>query len=258
MSESSTSSVQVNNITTVPYPTGDALTAAQAGVRELAGYEQLPVETQDALLRDWVIVWGLGLDPAIDGTWADGVAEFGTVEEYLAESDPSMWDHSTMPDGHPVGADGTAVVAAPVVTEPVPTHTLAQANATLAAFGKQLKQQADGNYRVAALAAQYVAEFLGAAPGKSTRTTAVDRLAAEWLLWDEESMSVSQHTAMTRLRSKVNLLLKVHAVGTLLGDGKGDGTAAGKGKSKGKDQPIAWSTLREFPFRHATLSCRPY
>src|SRR5262249_13904108 len=112
---------------------------------------------------------------------------------------------------------------------PVPTSTLAQANKTLAAFGAACRDATDANYRLAALAAQYVSEFLGAAPGKATRATAVERLASEWLLWDEESMGTPTTQSLRRLRERVNVLLRGHAVATLLGDGrgvsKGDGTA---------------------------------
>jgi hypothetical protein len=141
--------------------------------------------------------------------------------------------------------------AAVQAAEPVPTATLAQANATLQRFGQQCRTATDHNYVLGQLAAQFVDEFLGAAPGKSTRTTAVERLAAEWLLWDEESMAEPQSQAMKRLRAKVNVLLRGNAVANLLGDGrgvaKGDGTKRGKGKGRGRQEsaPIAWGKLRE-------------
>jgi hypothetical protein len=172
------------------------------------------------------------------------------MEEYAAEasvfsSAAELLDAEELEDEE----QATAAEPTPAVQEPAPTHTLAQANATLAAFGRQCRTAADHNYRAAALAAQFVDEFLGAAPGKSTRTTAVERLAAEWLLWDEESMAVPQATAMKTLRARVNVLLRVNAVAALLGDGrgvaKGDGSKKGRGKGKA-DGPLPWGTLREF------------
>jgi hypothetical protein len=172
------------------------------------------------------------------------------VEEYAAEA-AAFSSAAELLDAEELEDEEQAATTepTPAAQGPTPTYTLAQANATLAAFGKQCRTAADHNYRAAALAAQYVDEFLGAAPGKSTRTTAVERLAAEWLLWDEESMAVPQATAMKTLRARVNVLLRVNAVAGLLGDGrgvaKGDGTRKGKGKGKG-DSPLPWGTLREF------------
>jgi hypothetical protein len=196
--------------------------------------------------------------------WATSTqGEQQCVEEMYADSGEQLADFVAMCgeyasatellDGEDADAEADdeeqATEPTPAAQEPAPTHTLQQANATLAAFGRQCRTAADHNYRAAALAAQFVDEFLGAAPGKSTRTTAVERLAAEWLLWDEESMAVPQATAMKTLRARVNVLLRVNAVASLLGDGrgvaKGDGSKKGRGKGKA-DGPLPWGTLREF------------
>src|SRR5947209_5090206 len=75
------------------------------------------------------------------------------------------------------GAAGPEGQPGPAPEEPKPTATLAQCNATLAKFGAECRTAADANYRLADLAARYVAEFLGAAPGKAQRSTAAERLA---------------------------------------------------------------------------------
>lgn len=136
---------------------------------------------------------------------------------------------------------------ADATAEPEPTSTLAEANRTLSRFGTECRNATDHNYKLAELASLYVEQFLGAAPGKSQRSTAVDRLATEWLQWDEESLAVPQNTAMKRLRERVNMLLRCNGVVSVFGDGSqfpaGDGT--GKGRGKGKPKRFAWGTLRE-------------
>lgn len=147
-------------------------------------------------------------------------------------------------------AEGAPAPEAPDASKaaPSPAVTLPQLNATLERFGKQAAKIADANYALAELAAQFVEEFLGAAPGKAQRSTAVDRLAAEWLRWDEESLTRPLAQAMTRLRERVNMLLRVNAVVDLIGDGagvpKGNATRSGKGKGA-KDSRLPWGTLRE-------------
>lgn len=131
---------------------------------------------------------------------------------------------------------------------PAPSSTLAQANATLGKFGAECRRQADSNYTLAGLAYRYIDEFLGAAPGKAQRATAVECLGEEWRKWDEDSMSIPLAQATKRLRERVNALLRGHAVATLLGDGsgvaKGDGTRKGRGKGRA-DGRLPWGTLRE-------------
>ncbi len=157
----------------------------------------------------------------------------GTVEEYAVECS-AFASAAELLDCPADDGDEDEVPPA----EPVPTVTLVQCNATLAAFGKQLAKQGQGNYKLAAIAAEYVAEFLAVSPGKNQRSTAVERLAGEWLLWDEESMSRPQTTALKALRERVNMLLRGNAVATLLG--------TGKGLMKSKGECLPWGTLREF------------
>jgi hypothetical protein len=132
---------------------------------------------------------------------------------------------------------------------PAPTSSLAQANKTLERFGRECRNQADANYVLASLAQQYVEEFLGAAPGKAQRATAVETLADEWAKWSEESLTLDRATLLRRMRERVNLLLRCNAVASLLGDGsgvaKGDGTKSGRGKGS-KAGRLPWGTLREF------------
>jgi hypothetical protein len=127
------------------------------------------------------------------------------------------------------------------------TATLAGANKTLRRFGSLCRAQADHNYALAETAALYVGQYLGASD-KATRSRAVENLADEWLLWDEETLALPKSRATTRMKERVNLLLRVNAVRVLLGDGrdvqKGDGTEAGRGKGK-KGSPIPWGKLRE-------------
>src|SRR5215211_7521415 len=141
-------------------------------------------------------------------------------------------------DGAPVeNVERVESAAPPPTTDadtPAPTSSLAQANKTLERFGKECRNQADANYVLASLAQQYVEEFLGAAPGKAQRATAVETLADEWAKWSEESLTLDRATLLRRMRERVNLLLRCNAVAHLLGDGsgvaKGNGTASGRGK----------------------------
>jgi hypothetical protein len=150
---------------------------------------------------------------------------------------------ATVPQGEPTEPTTTP--------EPTPdagdTATLAGANKTLRRFGSLCKVQTDYCYGLAETAALYVEQFLGASD-KSTRSRAVENLADEWLLWDEDTLALPRSKAMTRTKERVNMLLRVNAVRVLLGDGrdvaKGDGTAAGRGKSR-KGTPIPWGKLRE-------------
>jgi hypothetical protein len=132
---------------------------------------------------------------------------------------------------------------------PAPTSSLAQASKTLERFGKECRTLADANYVLASLAHQYVEEFLGAAPGKSQRTTAVETLADEWAKWSEESLTTDRTTLLRRMRDRVRLLLQCHAVATLLGDGsgvaKGDGTKSGRGKGS-KAGRLPWARCASF------------
>jgi hypothetical protein len=173
-------------------------------------------------------------------------AEYSSAAEML----DGVLDSDAVPDAEDNGSDDTVVEEVPVVTpvEPVRTSTAAQAQATLDKFGAHLGKVEQSNYTTAALAAQYVDEFLGAAPGKATHTAAVDRLANEWLKHDSEAVAEPVAQAMNRLRKRVSSLLKCHAVVTLLGDGSkvpsGDGTKTGRGRGKAK--PMAWSTIKAF------------
>jgi hypothetical protein len=61
-------------------------------------------------------------------------------------------------------------------------------------------------------------------------------------------MGVSVPAAMKRLKDRVNTLLAVHAVATLLGDGSGVAKGNGTGKGRGKGSTagrITWGMLRE-------------
>lgn len=131
---------------------------------------------------------------------------------------------------------------------PAPTSTLAEANRTLARFGQACRTAADHNYATAELAFQFVTEFLGSAPGRAQRATAIEVLADEIRKHDEDSLSVPLAKAMARMKERANLLVRVHAVAVLLGDGrgmaKGDGTRKGRGKG-GKDTRLPWGIIRE-------------
>src|SRR5687768_10609809 len=97
------------------------------------------------------------------------------------------------------------------------------ASVTLAEFAKACRTQADQNYHLARLAALYVRQCLEAAPGRARRTAAIESLAEQWALHDEESLALPPAQVKRRLRDKVSRLLRCQAVVTLLGDGSQGG-----------------------------------
>jgi hypothetical protein len=184
---------------------------------------------------------------AIERDMAGMLADGMTVEDYL--SSLASWEGDAgdylaqLPD-----ANQDDDTTASEEQAPAPTSTLKEANATLAKFGAECRRQADANFQLGALAWDYAQQFLGAAPGRAQRSTAVESLADEWRKWDEESMEESVRAAMERLKKRVNTLLAVHAVATLLGDGSGVAKGNGTGKGRGKGSTagrISWGTLRE-------------
>lgn len=206
-------------------------------------YRAATPDQQAALDQDCAECLAQGL-PLAD--YLAGLAEWASADAYLSSlpADDASDDATTDPAPAADQDDSSASEE----QAPAPSSTLAEANRTLTRFGAECRRQADANYTLGALAFQYVQQFLGASPGKAQRPTAVGCLAEEWRRWDEESMSQTVQAATKRLKDRVNTLLAVHAVATLLGDGsgveKGDGTAKGRGKGA-KGGRIAWGTLRE-------------
>jgi hypothetical protein len=132
---------------------------------------------------------------------------------------------------------------------PVPTATAEQAKKTLARWGDLCARIADHNYDAGSLAYQFIDEYLGAAPGQATAKTARALLVEEWSKHDDAAFLMDPATAKRTLSKRLDVLLAVNAVATLIGDGKGvakgNGTKSGRGAGK-KDSRIAWTKLREF------------
>lgn len=119
-------------------------------------------------------------------------------------------------------------------------------NAILAKFDRACGLQAELNYDQASLAAEYVGAFLKAAPGTAMRSSAVLHLAAVSFRQSDDIFSLSDKEGTVKHAKRVNLLLNVNAVCTLIGDGSGLEKVKGNGrKVKGKQSRLPWGKIRE-------------
>jgi hypothetical protein len=101
---------------------------------------------------------------AIERDMAGMLADGMTVEDYLSSLASWEGDAADYLDQLP-GADyDDDDTTASEEQAPAPTSTLKEANATLSKFGAACRDATDANYRLGALAWDYVQQFLGAAP----------------------------------------------------------------------------------------------
>ena len=115
-------------------------------------------------------------------------------------------------------------------------------------FERSCGLQMDLNYRLATDAAAYVKVFLAAAPGIAMRSSATEILADASYRYSDDVFILSPKDGITKHRQRVNVLLSVHAVVSLIGDGSGrdKGATDSKSKRKGKDARLPWGKIREF------------
>lgn len=208
------------------------------GLDRVPLYSTATATVQGLLLADAVqCVNGDGL--AL-GEYLEGLADWGgTAAEYLAENGVEVPSEDTTTEP---AVNANATPASPAPALPAPTATLAQCNKDLDRYGRVCAKAADTNYAKAAVAAQYVAHFLGHAPTLARRSTAVDNLAAEEYKWDPEAVAKNRERYLTTLRERVNTLLQCQAVVELLGDG----SAHTAPNAKGVSPRLPWGTLCKF------------